>query len=209
MTITKKLSWGVLYLAAFIPVAFSLYYITVKNLPFALVAFFITLSIYTLLVFKDIKILSSISFFTMLLMGLLICGITLDSSANQTGGIFASILDEKTSMLARSLFLFFVLLNSVIWTKTKNGFKKLLARIFIAIAVFMLMSFGTVPPGFYQNFIFTRIDIAVLMIFGIYLFATKKKLLGGLSILLAIGTLFFSVSMFKGNCSPVKGGLLG
>ncbi|MDZ4225581.1 MAG: hypothetical protein U1C49_01910, partial [Candidatus Andersenbacteria bacterium] len=104
MTISKKIAWILLYLAAFIPAAFSLYYITVKNLPAALISYAITLSLYTLLVFKNLKFLSSVSFFSLVLVSLLINGITLDSSDNKTGGIFSSILDERISMLILSLF---------------------------------------------------------------------------------------------------------
>lgn len=195
MTIPKKIAWILLYLAAFIPAAFSLYYITVKNLPAALISYAITLALYTLLVFKNLKLLSSVSYFSLLIVSLLINGITLDSSDNKTGGIFSSILDEKISMLMLPLFLFFLLVNSVFWVRTKPGAKKLIALAILSISV--LMSAIANPPSFYQNFIYTRINLAILLIFGIYLFATKKKLLGSLVILLSIGSLLISASMFN------------
>ena len=195
MVVSKKIAWILLYLAAYIPAAFSLYYITVKNLPAALISYAIALSLYTLLVIKNMKFLSSVSFFSLLLVSLLINGITLDSSANQTSGIFSSLLEEKISMLILPLFLFFTLLNSTYWARTKQGAKKLIALVLVSISVLM----GSIanPPSFYQNFVYTRINLAIIFIFGIYLFATKKKLLGSLTILLTISMLLLSASMFK------------
>ncbi|MFH1354429.1 MAG: hypothetical protein ABIH36_04015 [bacterium] len=189
----KKISWVLLYLAAFIPTGFSLYYFSEKNLLPALVASAISMSIYTLLIIKNLRFLSSVSFFTMLLVSLLIVSV----SGKQPGGIFPNISEEKSYMLALSLLIFFLLINSVFWAKTKHGFKKLISLLCTALYVLMLATAGSGPPSYYQNFVYTRINILILLFFSIFLIFKKKKILGFLGILLSIGTLLLSASMFK------------
>jgi multisubunit Na+/H+ antiporter MnhC subunit len=192
MTNAKKISWGVLYLAAFVPFGLSILYFSEKNLLSALVASSISMFIYTLLVIKDLRFLSSVSFFTMLFVSLLMLG----AAGKQTNGIFPNIADEKAFMLAQPLLIFFLLINSVFWAKTKHGFKKLVSLVLISLFVLMLVTFGLVSPVYYQNFVYTRINILILLIFSIFLIIKKRKVLGILGIFLSIGILLLSVGMF-------------
>jgi hypothetical protein len=150
------------------------------------------MSIYTLLIFKNLKFLSSISFITMLFMS----SITLGVTGNVTDDIFPSALDEKAFMLAMSLILSFFLINSVYWAKTKQGVKKIMSLVCISLVVLMLIVFGTGSPAYYQNFVYTRANILVLLMFSIFLIIKKKKLLGILGIFLSIGILLLSAGMF-------------
>jgi len=189
----KGLSWVLLYLAAFLPVGFSVFYFSEKNLLSGFIAFSISMLIYTLLIFKDLRFLSFISFFTMFSASFLLLGI----SGKQTDGAFSNVLDERAFMLSISLLIFFLLINSVFWAKTKHGFKKLISMICITLSVFILAVFGTGSPAFYQNFVYTRVNILILLIFGVFLIIQKKKLPGILGILLSIGILLLSTGMFR------------
>lgn len=164
MTIIKKFFWVLLYLATFIPIGFSIFYLSEKNFLSGFIAFSISMLIYTLLIFKNLKFLSSISFVTMFPMSLLMLGIT----GKQTDGVFSNILDEKAFMLSMSLLILFLLINSVFWAKTKHGIKKLISLVCIAISVFMLVAFGSKSPAYYQNFIYTRVNLLILLIFDIF-----------------------------------------
>lgn len=187
----KKLSWVLLYLAAFIPVGFSIFYFSEKNLPLAIIASFVSMSIYTLLIIKDLRFLSSVSFFTVLLVTLLILGI----AGKQTNGAFANVFDEKAFMLTQSLLTSFLLINSVFWAQ-KQGLKKFTSLVLISIYVLMLAAYGTGSPSYYHNFVYTRINISILLVFSIFLIIKKKKLLGVLGIFLSIGILLLSTAMF-------------
>jgi len=193
MTIAKIIFWVLLYLATFISVSFSIVYFSEKNLLSALIASSITMFLYTLLIFKDIRFLSLMSFITMLLASLLMLGI----AAKQTNGIFANVFDEKVFMLTQPLIMLFLLINYVFWARTKHGLKKLIALVFLFLTVFMFMTYGTNSPAYYQNFVYTRINILILLVFHIFLIKKGKKALGILGILLTIGTLLLSVSMFS------------
>lgn len=189
----KKLSWILLYLAVFVPVGCSVFYLSEKNLPLALIASSVSMFIYTLLIIKDLRFISSISFFTMLLVSLLLLGI----AGKQTDGIFVNVFDEKVFMLIQPLIMLFLLVNFVFWSRTKQGLKKIIALVFISLSVFMLVVYGTNSPAYHQNFVYTRANILILLIFGIFLMIKKKKLLGILGILLSMGTLLLSTSMFS------------
>jgi hypothetical protein len=178
---------------AFIPVGFSVFYFSEKNLLSGFIAFSFSMLIYTLLVFKDLKFLSSVSFLTVFPMSLLMLGIT----GKQTDGVFSNAPDERAFMLSMPLLLLFVLINSAFLAKTKHGFIKLISLVCIALSVFMLVAFGTNSPAFYQNFVYTRINILILFIFNIYLIIKRKKLVGILGIFLSIGILLLSASMFS------------
>jgi len=188
----KKLYWVLLYLAAFVPVGFSIFYFSEKNLPLALIASFVSMSIYTLLIIKDLRFLSAVSFFTVLLVTLLILG----TAGKQTNGAFSNVSDEKAFMLTHSLLTSFLLINSVFWAKTKQGFKKFISLVLISLYIFMLAAYGTGSPAYYQNFVYTRINISIILVFSIFLIIKKKKLLGVLGIFLAIGILLLSAAMF-------------
>lgn len=185
-------AWVLLYLVALVPFGFSLYYFSEKNLLLGFIFFSISMSIYTLLILKDLKFLSSISFLTMFSMSLLTLGIT----GKQTNGVFSNALDEKAFMLSMPLLMLFLLINSFFWFRTKLGLKKLISLICISLSVFMLAIFGTGSPAFYQNFIYTRVNILILLVFSIYLIVIRKKLLGILGILLSTGVLLLSSGMF-------------
>ena len=193
-------SWILLYLAAFLPVGFSVFYFSEKNLPMGFIALSVSMLIYTLLIFKDLRFLSFTSFLTMFLVSLLLLG----ASGKQTDGVFSNALDEKAFMLSMSFLISFLLINSVFWAKTKQGFKKLIAIICISLSIFMLAAFGTGSPAFYQNFIYTRVNILILSIFGIYLIIKRKRLLGILGILLSIGILLLSTKMFIEKAYPLE-----
>jgi hypothetical protein len=175
MTKTKKPPWFLLYLAAFIPLGFSLNYFSGKNLSLALITFFLALSVFTFLVFKELKFLSLVSFLTLFLGSLLTLGLVED----KTDGAFSSVFDEKTSMLTMYLAAFFVLVNAAFLVKTKRGLKKLIPLVFIALSMLMLFAYGGIPPDYYQNFIYTRVNILILFAFGIFLLIKKKKAWGG------------------------------
>lgn len=192
MTNVKKMSWVFLYLVALILVAFSIFYFSEDNLLPAFITSSISMSICTLLIFKNLRFLSSVSFFTILLASLL----TLGSAGTQTDGALSGILDEKKFMLALPLFIFFLLVNSIFWAKTKEGFKKIISLLFISLSVFLLLAFGTVSPTYYQNFVYTRINILILLVFSIFLIIKKKRVLGILGIFLSIGILLLSAVMF-------------
>ena len=192
MANTKKTSWVLLYLVAIVPVGLSLYFYMEKNLLAALITSSISFLIYTFLIIKDLRFLSSISFLTMFFISLLTLGI----SGNKTGDVFPSIINETAFMLAMSLILSFLLVNSAYWAKTKQGIKKLISLACISLSVLMLAAFGTGSPAFYQNFVYSRINILILLIFSIYLIVKRKKFLGILGIVLSIGILLLSASMF-------------
>ncbi|HEB14121.1 MAG TPA: hypothetical protein ENI09_01795 [candidate division WWE3 bacterium] len=192
MVNVKKVSWVLLYLTAFIPAGFSFYYFSEKNLLSALVAFSISMLIYTLLIIKDLRFLSSISFFTLFFMSLTAFGI----AGNKSDVIFSSAFDEKAFMLIMVSALPFFLINSFYWLKTKQGVKKLISLVCIFLVVLMLVIFGTGSPAYYQNFIYTRVNILILSIFSILLIIEKKKILGILGIFLSIGILLLSADMF-------------
>ncbi len=189
----KKISWVLLYLVSFVPAGLSLYYFSENNLLWALISTLVVMSIYTLLIIKDLKFLSSISFFTMLFVSLLMISL----AGHKTDNIFSSLFDEKAFMLTQPLLTLFLLVNSIFWASTKQGFKKITARVLISLFVLMIATYGANSPIFYQNFVYTRINILILLLFGIFLIIQKKKLMGTLNILLAIGILFLSASMFS------------
>ena len=189
---TKKIPWVLLYLAAFIPAGLSIYYFSEKNLPSALISSSISLLIYTILIIKDLKFLSSVSFITMFFVSLIMIGI----AGNMADNSFPSAFDEKAFMLTASLILSFFLVSSVYWVRTKQGVKKLMSLACISLAVLMLVIFGTGSPEYYQNFIYTRVNILILFIFSIFLIIKRKKLLGILGIFLSIGVFLLSASMF-------------
>jgi hypothetical protein len=192
MNIVKIISWVLLYLGSFIPVVFSIFYFSEKNLTPALVASFISMLLYTFLVIKDLRYLSLMSFFTMLLSALLILGV----AGKQTDGVLINAFDEKVFMLTLPLIMLFLLINSVFWTRTKQGLKKLIALIFISLSIIILVGYGANLPAYYQNFVYTRINILILFLFSIFIFIKGKKALGILGIILSIGILLLSASMF-------------
>lgn len=201
MTNAKKISWALLYLAAFIPAGLSLHYFSEKNSLLALIASSISMSIYTLIIIKDLRFLSFISFSTIFFASLLTLGI----AGNKTDGIFSSIFDEKAFMLTLPLLIFFLLINSVFWAKTKQGFKKLLSLVSISLSVLALVVFGTGSPAYYQNFIYTRVNILILLIFSIFLIIKRKRFLGILGIFLSVGTLLLSTAMFAEKTYTLEG----
>ena len=110
----KKMLWWFLYLLAFLPFGFSIFYFSEKNLLLGLLTFSITMAIYTILIIKDLRFISSLSFFTAIPM-LLIGGL----ASNQTDGTFSSVLDEKSFLLVLSIGLLFILINSI-WVSYYN-----------------------------------------------------------------------------------------
>jgi len=192
MTNSKKISWVLLYLAAFIPVGFSIYYFSERNPLAAIISFSVSMLIYTLLIIKDLRILSSVSFLTMFLVSLLILGI----AGSKPDGIFSSVSDEKTFMLSFSVIISFLLVNSLFWAKTKQGLKKFISLTCIFLFVFILAAFGTGSPEYHQNFVYTRVYILILLAFSVFLIVKKKKILGILGIFLSVGILLLSASMF-------------
>jgi hypothetical protein len=192
MTNIKKISWIVLYLVAFIPAGFSVYFFSEKNPPAAIISFSISMLIYALLVVKNLRILSSLSFLTMFLTSLLVLG----AAGSKPGGTFPSVSDERTFMLSLSVIIFFLLVISVFWAKTKQGIKKLLSLACIFLLVFILLAFGAGLPEYHQNFVYTRVYILILLVLSIFLIIKKKKVLGTLGIFLSMGMLLLSASMF-------------
>jgi len=192
MTNAKKISWALLYLAAFIPAGFSIYYFSEKSPLAAIISLSISMLIYSLLVIKDLRILSSVSFLTMFLVSLFILGI----AGSKPGGVFSGVYDERTFMLSFSVIISFLLVNSLFWAKTKHGLKKLMSLICISLFVFILAAFGTGSPEYHQNFVYTRIYVLILLALSVFLIVKKKKILGILGILLSAGILLLSASMF-------------
>lgn len=188
----KKISWIVLYLAAFIPVGFSLYFFSEKNPLAAIISFSVSMLIYTLLIIKNLRILSSLSFLTMFLTSLLALGAT----GSKSGGTFSSVSDERTFMLLLSVAISFLLVSSVFWAKAKQGIKKLLSLACVFLFVFILLAFGTGLPEYHQNFVYTRVYILILLALSVFLMVKKKKALGVLGIFLSVGMLLLSASMF-------------
>lgn len=195
MTIAEKIFWVLLYLAAFIPVGFSLYFYTEKSLISALISSLIMFLIYTILIFKNIKILSIVSFITLLVMAFFMFGI----SVSRTNNAFSSVLDEKTFMLTLSLIIIFLLVNSIFWLQTKKGLSKIISVVLISLSICLLVIFGASTPDYHQNFVYTRINVLIFLMLGIYLIKKKKKLLGLLGIFMSIGMLLLSAGLFAGR----------
>lgn len=190
MTI-KTIPWIFLYVTALIPFGLSILYFSEKNLLSALIASSISMGMYTFIIRKDVKFLSFTSFITMLLTAFL----TLAAAAEYTNGVYSSIFDEKMFKVALPLLTSVILINSVFWVQ-KKGLKKLLSSVCIFLSVLLLLLYGTVSPEYYQNFVYTRICILILLIFSIYLIKKKKKALGVLGIFLSISILLLSTAMF-------------
>ena len=192
MTIVKKFAWFILYLVAFISASFSLVYFSQKDLAAGLIASLISLLIYTFLITRDFKFLSPVSFFTVPAVSLLILG----AVGKQTNGFFGSSENEKIFMVTVPLLILFGLANSVFWAQ-KQRFKKWIGVGGITLSVFMLLVYGTVLPTYYQNFVYTRLSLLILLIFSVFLIFKNKKLLGILSLLITVGALVLSASAFS------------
>lgn len=193
MTINKKLSWFLLYLAAFIPVGFSIHYFSEKNLLLSFVTFFISMLIYTFLIFKNIRFLSLVAFITMSLAVMVILG----DVGKQADDAFPNISDERIFILTRSLIILFLLINSVFLAKIKRGFKKLIPLFFVVLSVLMLIAFMAYPPAYYQNFAYMLGNTLIILIFSIFSIIKKKKVLGILGILLSVVILLQSTKIFN------------
>jgi len=176
MTNAKKVSWVLLYLTSFIPTSLSIYYFSEEKLLPTLITSLISISIYTFLIIKDLKFLSSLSFFTMPFISLLMLGIV----ENNPDGFFSSTFSEKAFLLMTPLILSLFLVSSIYWAKTKRGFKKLTSLAYISLSILILIIFGTNPPTYYQNFIYTQINTLILFIFSIFLMIKRKKTSGNL-----------------------------
>ncbi len=192
MTNGKKIFYIFLYLIAFILVIFSVYCFSMKYLSAALILSSVAMLIYTWLILKEIKILSSVSFFTVPLMSLLILG----SSGSKTGGLFLDLTKERIFMVALAMILFFLIFNSFFWARTKKGFKRFISLIGLGLLIIIVAAFGISSPEYYQNFVYTRLYVLLLLIFGIFLIISKKKILGILGLLLSISVLLLSAAMF-------------
>ena len=192
MTNSKKTSWILLYLAAFIPVGFSVYYFSERNLPAAFVSFSVSTLIYTLLVFKDLRILSWLSFLTMFLASLLMLG----TAGGKPDGVFSGVSDEKAFMLLLSLIISFLLVNSLFWARTKQGLKKFISLACIFLLILIAAAFGAGLPEYHQNFIYTRVYVLILLALSVFLIVKKRKVLGILGALLSVGILFLGAGMF-------------
>lgn len=188
----KTIFWVLLYLVTVIPACLSLYFYTQKNLTPAIISSLITLSIYTLINFRNIKILSIVSFFTMLFVSFFMFGVC----GARTNKVFSSVLDEKTFMLTLPLLISFLLINSIFWLQTKKGLLKIISIFFIFLSTWLIFVFGTSSPDYHQNFIYTRINISMFLILSIYLIIKKKKLFGILGIFMSIGMLLLSAGLF-------------
>jgi hypothetical protein len=194
----KNTAWACLYLAACLSFCFAVFYFSEKNLPSAFIAFPATMLILSILIMKDIKFLSLLSFLTMFAASFLIFAV----AAKQVNGIFLSSLDEKIFLLALALILSFLLANSIFWAKTKRGWRKATGLIVMVISVLGLLLFGLSSPNYYQNFIYTRIFILILFILSIFLIKQGKrslKILGILGIFFSIGALLLSAALFAGR----------
>lgn len=187
----RGILWFLLYLIALLPSLFSIFYFSEKNLLPAFITLAIAMSIYTALIFKNVKFINVVSFITLILFSLLVTGIL----GKQTNNAFPGVLEEKIFMLAQPLLVAFVLVNSVYWTK-KRGLKKYIAVVFVSLSVLILATFGTISPNYFQNFVYTRINILILFLFGVYLFVKKRKLLGILEMGISLGLLLLSAGMF-------------
>lgn len=120
-------------------------------------------------------------------------------SGSRANNAFSSVLDEKAFMLTLSLIIFFLLVNSIFWIQTKKGLLKIISIFFIILSILLLFVFGESLPNYYQNFVYTRVNILIILILGIYLIIKKKKFLGILGIFLSIVALFSSTAMFAGK----------
>ena len=188
---------------AFLSFCFAVKYFSEKNLVSAFIVFPISMLAYTILIMKDIKFLGWLSFFTMAGASFMIFAVT----GEQVDGAFPSGPDERTFLLAFALILSFLLFNSIFWAKTKRGWKKAIALIFIVLSVLYSLLFGLSSPTYYQNFIYTRIFILILLILSIFLIkkgGKVQKILGILGIFLSIGALLLSALLFAGRTYPLE-----
>jgi len=197
----KKTFWVLIYFIAFIPFGLSIFYFSENNLLPAFIGFLASFFIFTLLFFKDLKLLSSLSFLTLFLLSLL----TLGAAGKQINGMFAADCDEKKFMLALSAVAVFILINSIFWTQTKRGFKKIVSLFTAFLSVLILIVFGITSPAYYQNFIYTRINILILLTLGIFLIIKRKKLLGIFVVFLSVGVLLLSAVMFAEKIYLLEG----
>jgi len=192
-TVAQKSVWTVLYLGALIPAGFAISYISNENLFPALIASTIFLSVLIFLVFKELRFLSLLAFASLILFTFIVLGL----AGNPAGGEFTSRTDEKTYLLILPLHISFILAGSLYWVVAKTGFKRLIALFFIAISVVILLAFGNTPPAYYQNFIYTRVSILVLLALSIFLLLRKKRLWGILGVFSVVGVLILSAVMFS------------
>ncbi|MFH1315296.1 MAG: hypothetical protein ABIH67_02755 [Candidatus Uhrbacteria bacterium] len=191
----KHITLVSLYLVAFLTFCFSVYYFTERSLVGAFVALLIFMSIYTLMVVKDIKFFSPLAYFSLLVTAFF----TFAVSANQVDGRFLSVKDEQSFLLTLAVILVFVLFNSLCWVQTKKGWKKIVGLIFTILSVLALLLFGTSSPNYFQNFIYTRIFILLLLILSIYSIFKKKTLIrifGILGVIISVSALFLGAALF-------------
>jgi len=191
----KHITWISLYLAAFFTFCYSVFCFTERSLVGAFVALLIFMSIYTLMVIKDIKFFSPLAYFSLLVTAFF----TFAVSANQVDGRFLSIKDEQSFLLTLALILVFVLFNSLCWVKTKPGWKKNVGLTLVVLSVLALLLFGTSSPNYFQNFVYTRIFILILLILSIYSIFKKKTLIrifGILGVIISVSALFLGAALF-------------
>jgi len=197
-TYQKNILWSVLYLVGLILFCAAIAYFSGANLLGAFISFPLFMVIFTFIIMKNVKVFSVLSFVTLLLTSFLVFSV----AAKQKDGIFLSSADEMAFMLTFSTIIAFVLVNAIFWSKTKKGWKKIVAIILAVFSVLFLVIFGATSPNFSQNFVYTRIFLALIFVLSVYLIMTKKvvlKIFGILGILLSIGLLLFSALLFAGQ----------
>ncbi|MFA6132174.1 MAG: hypothetical protein WC702_03925 [Patescibacteria group bacterium] len=203
-TYQKNILWAGVYLAGLLAFCFAAMYFSQKDLLGAFIAFPIFMLLFTIIVMKDVKIFSVLSFVTMLLTAFMVFAV----AAEQKNGIFLSAEAEKVFMIVFPIILSFVLVNGIFWGKTKQSWKRLVGFILSGFSVFFLLVFGMSSPNYSENFIYTRIFLIILFILSVYLIRTKKrnlKITGILGVVLSIIALILSALLFAGQTyTPVE-----
>lgn len=194
MSIAKKVFWIFLYLAALAPLGLAIVYLSENDFILGLIFFLFTMSIYTGIVIKNLKFLSLLSYITLFPVSMLL----ISAAIKQTNNVFVNTLDERYYMIVLPLLFLFILINSLYLANTKKGLLKTVSLIIITLSVLILTILPISPPVYYQNFVYTRVYILVLLVFSILLIIQRKKILGILGVFLSIGILLLSAWTFAG-----------
>jgi len=199
----KYLKW-IIYLSAIFFTVLSAVFLGKDNLIPAMGFLIISFAAYAFLIIKDYKFLSVVAFITLILSILTVMGIV---SGDVSSGGFLTTEYEKTYYLILSVLMIFII-PFCTHLITAQGWRKTLSRIFLIISVALLFTMGTASPNFYNNFMYTRIFIAIALIYSIYSIFRKEKLprIGGIiGILASLGALVFGAIMFSAQIYTIEG----
>lgn len=200
----KKIYPWLLYILVLILTCFSFYYFTAESTTLGISIYLLTILLASFLTFKNIKIVSPLTFFSMILFSLAIAS----STGMNTEEIIPTAINEQSYVITFALTCAFFLVTSCYWAVTNEGWKKILS--IISILFFLLLStiFGLTAPTFYTNFIYTRLFIAI--VFGFYVFLTIKgrkflRVLGILGLFSPLPLMFLGSVLFNLVAYPIEG----